>query len=145
MYALYAWGNFIYEVGLDKRQAWLDPAVLGGEQQVVDEGLMIGDTDTLLVDGPGTFFQLDDDEDNLVPGRELVGRDLSGVEWRVTRIKVATDGTREDALRIVAEIEEEGDYYVEEERHDYDSVPVGEIETLWEDDHGQWTIALVKL
>lgn len=145
MYALYAWGNFISEVGLDRRPAWLDPAVLSGERQVVDDGLMIGDTDTLLVDGSGTFFEIDGDDANLVPGSELIGRDLSGVKWRVTRIRAATDGTREDALRIVAAIEEDGDFSEEEERYEYNSVPVGEIVTLWEDDHGQWTMALVKL
>ncbi|GHJ16108.1 hypothetical protein TPA0908_41030 [Micromonospora sp. AKA38] len=145
MYALYAWGNFISEVGLDRRPAWLDPAVLRGEQQVIDESLMIGDTDTLLVDGPGTLFEIDGDDENLVPGSELIGRDLSGVEWRVSRIRAATDGTREDALRIVAVIEEDGDYYEEDERHEYNSVPVGEVVTLWEDGHGQWTLALVEL
>ncbi|WFE65008.1 hypothetical protein [Micromonospora sp. WMMD714] len=144
MYALYAWGNFIGEVGLDRRPAWLDPTVLRGERQVVDESLMIGDTDTLLVDGAGTLFEIDDDK-NLVPGSALIGRDLSGVTWRVSRIRVATDGTREDALRIVAAIEEDSDFYEEHERHEYNSVPVGEVVTLWEDDHGQWTMALVEL
>jgi hypothetical protein len=144
MYALYAWGNFISEVGLDRRLAWLDPAVLRGERQFVDASLMIGDTGTLLVDGPGTLFEIDDDDENLVPGSELIGRDLSGVKWRVSRIRVATDGTREDALRIVAAIEEDGDFYEEDEWHEYHSVPVGEVVTLWEDDHGQWTLALVE-
>ncbi|WP_329008495.1 hypothetical protein OG271_22420 [Micromonospora rifamycinica] len=40
---------------------------------------MIGDTDTLLVDGAGTLFEIDDDKD-LVPGSALIGRDLSGVK-----------------------------------------------------------------
>lgn len=141
MYALYAWGEFIDEVGLDRVPAWLDPAVLRGDQQIVDDTLMIGDTETLLVDGPGTFFDIDG---ALVPGSELAGRDLSDGEWRVARIRVATDGTREDALRIVAAIEEDGDYVTDTDPED-NPCPIGTIDTVWDDDHGQWTLALVEI
>lgn len=144
VYALYAWGNFIGEVDYDRHPAWLDPAVLSGDRQVIDDGLMIGDTDTLLVDGPGTFFEIDGDEKNLVPGSELAGRDLGDSEWRVAQIRVATDGTREHALRIVAVIEEDGDYEVYTESVG-NPCPIGEIDTFWNDMHGQWSIALVEI
>lgn len=143
MYALYAWGNFIDEVELDRIEAWLDPAVLSGERQIVDDSLMIGDTGTLRVDGPGTFFEIDGDEENLVPGSELAGRDLSGSDWRVATIRVATDGTREDAVRLVAAIEEDGDYAVDSSG--WNPIGIGEIDTVWEDQHGQWTLALIEL
>ncbi|XVU21332.1 hypothetical protein ACQPZJ_29165 [Actinoplanes sp. CA-054009] len=142
MYALYAWGNFINEVGLDRRPAWIDPAVLSGERNVVDENLTILDTGTLLVDGAGTLFEVDGE---LVEGRDLAGRDLSGGEWRVARIRVATDGTREDALRVIGEIEEEYDDLVADEDPSDNPLPSGEAVTVWEDDHGQWDLALVKL
>ncbi|MFF5083658.1 hypothetical protein ACFY36_41970 [Actinoplanes sp. NPDC000266] len=141
MYALYAWGNFINEAELDRLPAWIDPAVLSGERAVVDDNLTIVDDGPLLVDGPGTYYDVDDE---WVEGRELAGRDLSGREWRVVRIRVATDGTREDALRITDQMEEEGDIDVEE-NPTVNPLPVGEVVTVWADEHGQWDLALVKL
>ncbi|MEU8661759.1 hypothetical protein [Actinoplanes philippinensis] len=103
MYALYAWGNFIDEVGLDREAAWLDPAVLGGERQVVDDSLMIGDTDTLLVDGSGSFFEIDGDDENLVTGSEIAGRDRGDSDWRVAFIRVAVLlDHRDDAQGVLA-------------------------------------------
>ncbi|MGV9408574.1 hypothetical protein ACWDOP_01565 [Nocardia sp. NPDC003693] len=140
-YALFAWGNFIYEVGLDRDPGWLDPALLRGELDVVSDDLMIGDTDTLRVDGAGTRFEVGGEA---AEGRELVGRDLGGIDWRVQRILVRTDGSREDALRIVAEIEEDGDYDVDD-APERNPIGVGEVVTTWEDQHGQWDLALVRL
>ncbi|SNY67446.1 hypothetical protein [Paractinoplanes atraurantiacus] len=141
MYALYAWGNFINEAELDRLPAWIDPAVLSGERAVVDDNLTIADEGPLLVDGAGTLFEVDGE---LVEGRALAGRDLSGSRWRVARIRVATDGTREDALRITDEIEEVGDIDVDTEPEN-DPLLAGQAVTVWADEHGQWDLALVKL
>ncbi|MFG1994124.1 hypothetical protein ACGFJ7_29545 [Actinoplanes sp. NPDC048988] len=141
MYALYAWGNFIHETELDRLPVWIDPDVLGGERNVIDENLTILDTGTLLVDGPGTLFEIDGE---LVEGRDLAGRDLSEGKWRVARIRVATDGTREDALRVIGEIEEEYDDLVVDEDPADNPLPTGEAVTVWEDDNGQWDLALVR-
>lgn len=70
-YALYAWGNYIGESGLDRVPAWLEPAVLSGEQTVVDDYLL-------------TFV-------------------------------------------------------------DEEPLPVGEIVTVWQDENGQWDLALVRI
>ncbi|MFC4070509.1 hypothetical protein [Actinoplanes subglobosus] len=162
MYALYAWGNFFsYESGLDRDAGWLDPELLRGARATVSEHLTIADEGPLRVDGPGTLFEIGD---SLVEGRDLagrdlvgrdmvgrdlvgrdlVGRDLSGVDWRVARIRVATDGSRADALRITSEIEEAGDIYVD---HSPEGNPIGfgEVVTTWEDEHGQWDLALIRL
>ncbi|MEV6350865.1 hypothetical protein [Actinoplanes sp. NPDC051851] len=141
MYALYAWGNFIDEVHLDELPDWLDPAVLRGERTDLGDSLTILDTGNLQVDGPGTWFRVDDE---LVLGRDLLGRDLSGADWHVAHIRVKTDGTMEDALRIVATIEEENDFDLEEDGW-ADLLPEGECVRGWEDAHGQWDLALVKL
>jgi len=140
-YALYAWGNFIDEIGLDRHPEWLDPALLRGERDVVSDSLMIGDTETLRVDGPGTIFEVDGEP---VAGRDLVGRDLDGADWRVSEILVKTDGTRKDALRFMAAVEEDGDYAVDDAPED-NPVGRGEVVTTWEDQHGQWDLALIHL
>ncbi|RMI31379.1 hypothetical protein [Nocardia stercoris] len=139
-YALYAWGNFLDEVGSDRDPGWLDDALLRGERDVVSEELMIGDTETLRVDGPGTIFTVDGERIN---GRDLVGRDLSSADWQVARISVATDGTREDALRFLATLEEDGEYTTDTAPQ-HNPVGVGEIVTVWSDEHGQWELALVR-
>lgn len=140
-YALYAWGNFIQEVGLDRDPGWLDPALLRGERDTLNDNLTILDTGTLRVDGPGTIFEIDGDR---VEGRTLAGRAPADGAWRVVRIRVATDGTREDALRITTALEEETDVYAHETPGD-NPLPFGEIDTIWEDDHGQWDLALVRV
>ncbi|MEV0297593.1 hypothetical protein [Nocardia sp. NPDC050710] len=140
-YALYAWGNFIDEVGLDRDPGWLDPALLRGERDVVSDFLMIGDTETLRVDGPGTIFEVDG---QLVDGRDLVARDLSSADWRVEQILVRTNGTREDALRIMAVVEEDGDYAIDD-APDENPIGLGEVVTTWADQHGQWDLALIRL
>ncbi|BBH70344.1 hypothetical protein ACTI_70290 [Actinoplanes sp. OR16] len=142
MYALYAWGNFIYEVGLDRGPEWLDPAVLSGERSFINDSLTILDTGPLLVDGPGTIYEVDDE---LIEGRELAGRDLTDTDWRVAAIRVLTDGTREDALRITAGIEEENDFSVDESPAESPLDFFGEAVTTWEDEHGQWDMVLLKL
>lgn len=141
VYALYAWGNFIYEVGLDRDAGWLDPALLRGERSILNDNLTIIDEGPLPVDGPGTLFEVGDER---IAGRDLAGRDLAGREWRVVRIRVATDGTREDAVRITSEIEDAGDVSVDTDP-DRNPVGIGEIVTVWEDEHGQWDLALVRL
>ncbi|GAB2932327.1 hypothetical protein GCM10027280_19970 [Micromonospora polyrhachis] len=115
--------------------------LLRGERSVLNDHLTIVDDGPLPVDGPNTLFEVGDER---VAGRELAGRDLNGVEWRVERIRVATDGTREDALRITTEIEDAGDIYVDKEPDD-NPIGIGEIVTVWEDEHGQWDLALVRL
>ncbi|MGW5751516.1 hypothetical protein [Nocardia rhamnosiphila] len=140
-YALYAWGNFIDEVGLDRDPGWLAPALLRGERDVVSDFLMIGDTDTLRVNGPGTIFEVDGE---LVDGRDLMGCDPSSADWRVKRILVRTDGTREDALRIMAVVEEDGDY-ASDDGPEENPVGIGVVVTTWADQHGQWDLALVRL
>ncbi|MBB4961785.1 hypothetical protein [Micromonospora polyrhachis] len=126
---------------LDRDAGWLDPMLLRGERSVLNDHLTIVDDGPLPVDGPNTLFEVGDER---VAGRELAGRDLNGVEWRVERIRVATDGTREDALRITTEIEDAGDIYVDKEPDD-NPIGIGEIVTVWEDEHGQWDLALVRL
>jgi hypothetical protein len=142
MYALYAWGNFFtYETGLDRNPGWLDPALLSGAKDFVTDGLMvIVDDGPLRVDGPNTLFEVDGSR---VEGRDLAGRDLAGADWRVSYIRVATDGTREDALRITGEIEEAGDISVDE-APEKNPVGAGEVVTTWEDEHGQWDLALIR-
>jgi hypothetical protein len=42
-FALYAWGSFIHEVGLDRLPGWLDPAVLRGERVFAHDALAMAD------------------------------------------------------------------------------------------------------
>ncbi|MEU0538561.1 hypothetical protein ABZ319_01735 [Nocardia sp. NPDC005978] len=140
-YALYAWGSFIDEVGLNRDPGWLDAALLRGERDVVSTDLMIGDTETLRVDGPGTIFDVDG---RRLRGHDLVGRDLTAANWQVAHILVATDGTREHALTFMAEVEEDGEYEIDDEPQD-NPVGVGEVVKLWSDQHGQWDLALVRM
>ncbi|MEV4130457.1 hypothetical protein [Nocardia sp. NPDC049707] len=108
---------------------------------MVSDFLMIGDTETLRVDGPGTIFKVDEE---LVDGCDLVGRDLSSADWRVEQILVRTDGTREDVLRIMAVVEEDVDYATDD-APEGNPVGRGEVVTTWADQHGQWDLALVRL
>lgn len=48
-YELYASGNVIDEVELNRDPGRLDPALLRGERDVVSGSVMIGDTETLRV------------------------------------------------------------------------------------------------
>ncbi|GLY32438.1 hypothetical protein [Kineosporia sp. NBRC 101731] len=148
MYALYAWGNFIQEVDLDREPGWVTPALLRGEHDVVSDHLLIVDDGSgpLLVDGPNTIFEVDDE---LVLGSQLVDRDLSQTSWRVAYIRVATDGTLQDALRITGKIEDVDDYYADRSPQRNPVVlgqeAVGEVVTTWEDNNGQWDLALIRL
>ncbi|MBT0770206.1 hypothetical protein KIH74_14795 [Kineosporia sp. J2-2] len=139
IFALFASGNFVYEVGLDRHPDWLSPAVLRGEKNVLNDDLTIYDTGPLPVDGPNTVFEVDGEK---VFGRDLVGRDLGGSEWRVRYIRVATDGSREDAARICHENEE---LFALEVPPAFNPLDIGEVDGGWEDDHGQWDLVLVRL
>ncbi|WP_157239118.1 hypothetical protein [Catenuloplanes japonicus] len=141
MHALYAWGNFIREVGLDRDPGWLDPALLAGDRSTLNESLTIVDDGPLVIDGPHTIFDVDGER---VEGRTLIGRDLTGADWRVVYIRVATDGTRKHARRIMAEVEEAGDIDTEK-NPTRNWVGIGKIVTAWEDSHGQWDFALLKV
>ncbi|WP_157119489.1 hypothetical protein [Nocardia xishanensis] len=55
-----------------------------------------------------------------------------------------TDGTREDALRITAMVEADGDYAIDD-APEGNPVGLGEVVTTWADQHGQWDLALVRL
>ncbi|WP_238019977.1 hypothetical protein KZZ52_56980 [Dactylosporangium sp. AC04546] len=61
-------------------------------------------------------------------------------------MRIVTDGTREDAERFIAGLQEED---VElDQLDDPDDNPVpdgGEVLAVWEDPHGQWDLALVRL
>lgn len=107
---------------------------------MVSEALMIGNTETLQVDGAGTIFTVDGQR---VDGRDLIGRDLSSVDWQVARILVATAMTRDDALRVMAVVLEDGEYATDTAPQ-HNPVGVGEVVTLWSDEHGQWDLALVR-
>ncbi|PPJ00173.1 hypothetical protein C5E51_35335 [Nocardia nova] len=125
---------------MDRDPGWLDDALLRGERDVVSEALMIGNTETLQVDGAGTIFTVDGQR---VDGRDLIGRDLSSVDWQVARILVATAMTRDDALRVMAVVLEDGEYATDTAPQ-HNPVGVGEVVTLWSDEHGQWDLALVR-
>ncbi|AYF76260.1 hypothetical protein D7D52_23245 [Nocardia yunnanensis] len=125
---------------MDRGPGWPDDALLRGERDVVSDDLMIGDTEPLQVNGPGPIFTIDGQR---VDGRDLVGRDLSSADWQIEQILVATDGTREDALRIIAAVEQDGDYATDTAPQ-HNPVGVGEVVTVWSDEHGQWDLAMVR-
>ncbi|GAA2683491.1 MULTISPECIES: hypothetical protein [Actinosynnema] len=141
MYALYAWGNALHESELDRDPGWLAPEVLSGERQVVSDYLCLTDEGPLRVDGPNTIFDVEDEQ---VEGRALVGRDLAGARWRVVWIRVATDGTLEEALRVGREFADAGDVFVDESP-ERNPLGFGEVVTIWEDEHGQWDLTLVRV
>ncbi|WP_405182021.1 hypothetical protein OG225_13595 [Nocardia sp. NBC_01377] len=137
-YALYAWGNFVREVGLDQLDEWLDSDVLSGERPVRHRDLTMYESE-LSIDGSHSFYIVENDE-------YVLGRDLGTPprDWRVGYLKIATDGTLDDALGVAARLEEDADL-------DRDDAPgsnpikYGEVVTVWEDPHGQWDMALVRV
>ncbi|GLY29591.1 hypothetical protein [Kineosporia sp. NBRC 101731] len=146
---MYAWGNFFAEVHLNIDPQWVTPEFLRGESDVVSDSLLIVDDGSgpLLVDGPNTIFAVDDE---LVLGSTLIDRVLAPGSWRVRYIRVATDGTQEDALRITKAIEEADDYYYVDRAPQDNPVrlgqdALGEVVAVWEDLNGQWDLALIRL
>ena len=138
-YALYAWGNFIDESGIDRIPEWLDPAVLNGEQAVVHHSVAMTDEGPLLVDGSRTLFVVGPD---WVEGRDFPA---GAADWNVGYIRLVTDGSVADAERVIDALAEQGvdlDRVDEPERN---PLPFGEALTVWEDPHGQWDAALVRL
>ncbi|WP_157978532.1 MULTISPECIES: hypothetical protein [Nocardia] len=137
-YALYAWGNWFYEVGLDRLDEWLDSDVLNGARTVERDDLTMYESE-LRIDGSKSFYIVENDE--YVLGREL-GTPPRG--WRVGYLNIVTDGTLDNALEVAARLEEEADL-------DRDDAPgsnpiaYGEVVTVWEDPHGQWDMALVRV
>ena len=137
-YALYAWGNFINEVGLDRLPEWLDPDVLSGERAVQHRDLTMYESE-LSIDGSQSFYIVENDE-------YVLGRDLGTPpdDWRIGHLCVVTDGTLDGARAVAARLEEEADLY-RTDAPDSNPVEYGEIVTFWEDDHGQWDMALVRI
>ncbi len=137
-YALFAWGNFINETGLDKLPEFADPELLRGERLLDDDRLTVYEA-PLRIDVSRSLFD--------TPGGYVAGRDLATppVRWRVGYLRLATDGTLDDAVRVVEQLEEND---VELDRDDCpgrNPLPVGEVVTVWEDLHGQWDLAVVRL
>lgn len=137
-YALYAWGNFIDEVGLDRLPEWLDPDVLSGERVVEHPDLTMYESE-LAIDGSRSFYIVENDE-------YVLGRDLGTPpdDWRIGYLCVVTDGTIDGAREVAARLEEEADLF-RTDAPDKNPIGYGEIVTVWEDDHGQWDMALVRV
>ncbi|RGC68578.1 hypothetical protein C5N14_12830 [Micromonospora sp. MW-13] len=106
-YALYVWGNYLREAELDRLPEWLEPAVLAGERVFVHPHVAMSDDGPLRVDASRSLF---------VVGDEFVsGRNLSPAvtdDWRVSYLRLVTDGSADDAERVIEElldeIEEQG-------------------------------------
>ncbi|MFF5228193.1 hypothetical protein [Dactylosporangium sp. NPDC000521] len=100
-YAVYAWGNFLREAGLDRLPAWLDPAALRGDTVLVHPHLAMHDEGPLRIDAAGSLF-------DAPPAREHVeGRDLQlppAEDWRVAYVRLASDGTLFDAMRAATQV-----------------------------------------
>ncbi|MFK3979618.1 hypothetical protein ACI2K4_04480 [Micromonospora sp. NPDC050397] len=138
-YALYAWGNFIHECGIDRIPQWLDPAVLRGERAVVHDSVAMSDEGPLLVDGSRTLFAVD--------GTWVEGRDLpaEAADWNVGYIRLMTDGSLADAERVIDEMAEQGVDLERLDEPERNPLPFGEVLTIWEDPHGQWDAAIIRL
>ena len=137
-YALYVWGNFLREVALDRLDEWLDPTVLSGERIFTHPNLTMYEA-PLRVDASQSLFET---ADGYAEGRNFIA---SGEQWRIGYLRLVSDGSLGDAMRLMKEFE---DHDVELDRDpepDRNPVPVGEIVTVWEDPYGQWDLALVKL
>lgn len=137
-YALFAWGNFLDESGLNRVDGWLEPEVLRGERHFANPDLTMYDESELLVDASGTYFAVD--------GEFVLGRDITapGEDWRAYYLRLVSDGTLEDTMRLATRLEEESELDRDDEP-ERNPIPVGEIVAQWEDPHGQWDMALVRL
>ncbi|MEU7870773.1 hypothetical protein [Dactylosporangium sp. NPDC049140] len=138
-YALYAWGNFIHEAGLDRLEAWLDPQVLRGERAFVHDDVCLSDEGPAEIDASTSLFE--------AGGARVLGRDLELPPpggWRVVRMRLVTDDTVAGAEKLVARLDEEGTE-LDPVDPDAGALPSGEVVAAWEDPHGQWDLALVRL
>ncbi|MGN2641285.1 hypothetical protein ACTD5D_34990 [Nocardia takedensis] len=137
-YALYAWGNWIQECEIDRRPTWLDPAVLRGDRVLEDPDLTIYDGEPLRVDASISLY--------LVDGDFVLGRDFTPTDapWRAYYLRLESDGTFDAALRLATILEEQADLYRDPDPAT-NPLPIGEIHTTWEDPHGQWDLALLRL
>lgn len=136
-YALYAWGNYLRETGLDRLDSWLAPAVLSGELVFGNPFLVIHDDLALRVDAARSWYRVGDGH--------VLGRDLTtpAADWHVAHLRLTTDGTESAALAWIAAIEEGAEIDRVDSPLDY-SDPLGEVVAFWEDVHGQWDLALVR-
>ncbi|WP_433086851.1 hypothetical protein ACQP1P_14300 [Dactylosporangium sp. CA-052675] len=139
-YALYAWGNFLYETGLDRIGDWLAPEVLRGERVLVNDDLCLSDAGPAEVDAAASLFEVGD-------GAWVLGRDLARPApdgWRVVRMRLVTDNTVAGAEELVARLDEEGTELGPADLED-NPLPFGTLVAAWEDPNGQWDLALVRL
>ncbi len=136
-YALYAWGSFIRETGLDRLDGWLDPAVLGGERLFDHPDVTIYEA-PLRVDVSRSLFETGD---GYVEGREF----QATADWRIGYLRLDTDGTPGDAHRVVDALAEQDVELEPDPAPVRNPVPVGEPVAVWEDPHGQWDLAVVRL
>ncbi|PXX71646.1 hypothetical protein DFR70_1011080 [Nocardia tenerifensis] len=133
-YSLYAWGNFLDETGLDRLDAWLDPDVLSGARLFENPDVTLYE-EQLRIDASSSYY--------FVGGEYVLGRDLAEpcADWRAAYLCLATDGTLDGALEVVAQFEDEWD---RDDTPTRNPLPAGEVVTVWEDPHGQWDLALVR-
>ncbi|UWP86419.1 hypothetical protein [Dactylosporangium fulvum] len=99
----------------------------------------MSDEGPLLVDGSRTLFAVGPD---WVEGRDFPA---GTADWNVGHIRLVTDGSLADAERVIDELAEQGvelDRLDEPERN---PLPFGEVLTVWEDLHGQWDAAIIRL
>jgi hypothetical protein len=141
-FALYAWGNFLYEAELDRLAEWLEPAVLTGERVFLHPDVAMSDEGPLPVDASRSLYA--------VSGRFVSGRDLALApprtdDWRVGYLRLVTDGSVDDAERVLRELERQGCELARDDDPGRNPLPIGEIVTGWEELHGQWDVALVRL
>ncbi|MEV0356487.1 hypothetical protein AB0H71_10535 [Nocardia sp. NPDC050697] len=136
-YALYLSGNFLQESELDRLPGLIAPEVLSGERIFHDPDLTIYEEE-LRIDGSRSWYAVD--------GEFVLGRDIAnpGAEWRISYLKLVTDGSRDDAEQLAERLTEELEFD-HDDAPDGDLLPAGETVGTWEDDHGQWDLALVRL
>ncbi|MEU8263229.1 hypothetical protein AB0C02_21685 [Micromonospora sp. NPDC048999] len=139
-YALYAWGNYLREAELDRLPEWLEPAVLSGERVFVHPHVSMSDEGPLRVDVSRSLFAV---EGEFVSGRDLAPA-VTG-DWRVSYLRLVTDESADDAERMIEDLEEQGWDLDRDDDPDWNPLPIGEIVTGWEDPHGQWDLALIRL
>ncbi|WP_155370734.1 hypothetical protein [Catellatospora vulcania] len=137
-YALYAWGNFIHETELDRLPEFADPGLLRGDRLLDDDRLTVYEV-PLAIDVSRSLFD--------TPAGYVTGRDLTTLpeRWRVGYLRLATDGTLDDAVRVIGQFEENDVELDRDDRPGRNPLPLGDVVTTWEDLHGQWDLAVVRL